>query len=102
MFAKTSEWFFFGNSRCIPRGVGRGASEMVAETRSLAEVTEQAIRLLYTLIGIVDTARFIGQFSTGYGDYTRKRETLFADRSVDDLIDAIKRHRSEQDTTNDG
>ena len=66
---------------------------MIAERRPLAEVTQEAVRLLYKKIGIVNTVRFLGQFTTGYGNYTEEREELFADKTLDDLIDEIKRSK---------
>jgi hypothetical protein len=66
---------------------------MIAERRPLAEVTQEAVRLLYKEIGIVNTVRFLGQFTTGYGNYTEEREELFADKTLDDLIDEIERSK---------
>ena len=67
---------------------------MIAETRPLVEVTQTALRLLYREIGIVNTVRFINQFTIGYGDYTQEREQLFADMTLDDIVSAIKRRRN--------
>jgi hypothetical protein len=66
---------------------------MIAEARLLAQVTQEAVRLLYKEIGIVNTVRFLSQFTTGYGNYTEEREELFSDRTLDDLIDEIKRSK---------
>ena len=41
---------------------------MVVETRPLVEVNQEALRLLYRELGIVDTVRFLNQFTTGYGN----------------------------------
>ncbi|MGQ9627359.1 MAG: hypothetical protein ACUVV0_10710 [Anaerolineae bacterium] len=68
---------------------------MVIETRPLAEITKEALRVLYKQIGIVNTVRFINQFTTGYGDYTREREQLFAGMTLDDIVTEIKRKRSQ-------
>ncbi len=68
---------------------------MVVQTKPLAEVTQTAIRVLCKEIGLVNTMRFIGQFTVGYGDYTEEREQLFADMTVEDIIAAIKRKRSQ-------
>jgi hypothetical protein len=67
---------------------------MKAETRPLVEVTQTALRVLGREIGIVNTVRFINQFTTGYGDYTQEREQLFADMTLDDIVGAIKRRRN--------
>ena len=66
---------------------------MIAEPRPLAEITQNALRVLYREIGVVNTVRFINQFTTGYGDYTKEREQLFANLTLDDLISEIKRQR---------
>ena len=66
---------------------------MVIETRPLAEITTVALKVLYKEIGIVNTLRFIGQFTTGYGDYTQERKELFVGMTLDDIISEIKRNR---------
>ena len=66
---------------------------MAVETRPLAEITAAALKVLYNEIGIVNTVRFINQFTTGYGDYTQERQELFAGMTLDDMVSAIKRKR---------
>ena len=66
---------------------------MAVETRPLAEITAAALKVLYSEIGIVNTVRFINQFTTGYGDYTQERQELFAGMTLDDIVSAIKRKR---------
>jgi hypothetical protein len=66
---------------------------MIVEPRPLAEVTQEAVRLLYKEIGIVNTVWFLNQFTAGYGNYTEERKELFADKTLDDLIDEIKRSK---------
>ena len=61
--------------------------------RTLIEVNQQAIRLLYKELGVVDAVRFLRQFSQGYGNYTQERENLFADKSLEDIIDEIENQR---------
>jgi hypothetical protein len=63
---------------------------MTVQTKPLAEVTHQAIEILTRELGVADTLRFVGQFTTGYGDYTAEREILFADTTLDQIIAAIK------------
>ena len=62
---------------------------MISDMRPLIEVNQQAIRLLYKELGVVDAVRFLRQFSQGYGNYTQERENLFADKSLEDIIDEI-------------
>jgi hypothetical protein len=59
---------------------------MIADTLPLAEVTKEALRVLYKEIGVVNTIRFVNQFTTGYGDYTEERKALFSDMTLDDLF----------------
>ena len=66
---------------------------MVVQTKPLAEVTQTAIRVLCREIGLVDTMRFVGQFTVGYGDYTAERDELFRDMTLDDMIAEIKHGR---------
>ncbi len=66
---------------------------MVVETKPLAEITQEALKVLYKEIGIVNTMRFVSQFTVGYGNYTEEREQLFADMTLDDIVSEIKRKR---------
>jgi hypothetical protein len=61
------------------------------EMKPLAEITQDAVRILCEKIGIVNTIRFVNQFTTGYGNYTEEREALFADLTLDDIVAEIKR-----------
>jgi hypothetical protein len=61
--------------------------------KSLNEITIEALRILCREIGLVNTVRFMNQFTTGYGDYTLEREQLLADLSLDDILAEIKRMR---------
>jgi len=67
---------------------------MIADTKPLAEITAQALRLLYQQMGVVNTIRFISQFTVGYGNYTEEREKLFGDMTLDDIVAAIKLKKS--------
>lgn len=68
---------------------------MVVQTRPLAEVNQTAIRVLVREIGLVDTMRFVGQFTVGYGNYVEERDKLFGDMTLDEMIAAIKRRRDQ-------
>ncbi len=67
---------------------------MMIDARPLTEITEDALKVLYKELGVVDTLRFINQFTAGYGNYTEDREQLFADVTLDDLIAQIKQTRT--------
>ena len=63
---------------------------MNVQTKPLSEITQQAIDLLFKEMGIVNTMRFLNQFTTGYGDYTQEREALFKDLTLDEFLSAMK------------
>lgn len=69
---------------------------MTLETRPLAEITHEAINILFREIGVVNTVRFLNQFTTGFGDYTEQRRALFADQTLEELLDEIKQRRSDR------
>jgi hypothetical protein len=62
----------------------------------LTEITTSAIQILLKEMGIVNTLRFINQFSTGFGNYTEERDELFRDMSVDDIVAAIARETDQK------
>lgn len=64
---------------------------MTVEVKPLAEVTQEAIRVLIQELGPVDTVRFVNQFTVGYGNYTEERERLFAGMTLDEIVSEIKR-----------
>lgn len=64
---------------------------MNVQAKPLSEITRNAIDLLSKEMGIVDTVRFLNQFTTGYGDYTKERDALFKDLTLDELLAAIKK-----------
>jgi len=70
-----------------------GGASIAVEVKPLAEVTQEAVRILCEKIGIVNTIRFVNQFTTGYGNYTEERETFFADLTLDDIVAEIKRKK---------
>jgi len=40
------------------------------------EVTQEGLSLLYRELGLVNTVRFLNQFTSGYGNYTEERRKL--------------------------
>ena len=70
---------------------------MTTPMKPLSEVTSQAIRLLSEHLGVVDTFRFVNQFTNGHGDYTVERDTLFRDVTIDDVVAAIEKKRQSED-----
>ncbi|BBO17230.1 conserved hypothetical protein [Candidatus Brocadia pituitae] len=66
---------------------------MITDVRPLIEINQQAISLLYKELGVVDAVRFLKQFTQGFGDYTREREVIFANKSVQDIVSEIEKMR---------
>ena len=65
---------------------------MNLKNKPLAELTEDAIRILYKELGAADTVRFLRQFSTGFGNYTEERAAT-DDETLDEVLAAIKAQR---------
>jgi hypothetical protein len=63
---------------------------MAVPARPLSEITEQAIRLLVREMGAADAARFISQFTTGYGDYTKERRELFKGLTIEEVVREVR------------
>jgi len=42
----------------------------------------------------IDTLRFLSQFNTGQGNYTKDRESLFANLTLEEIITDIKKTRN--------
>jgi hypothetical protein len=59
----------------------------------LTDITHAAIHLLCRELGVVNTARFLNQFTLGYGNYVLERDALFAHLTVDAIVDEIYRLR---------
>ncbi len=70
---------------------------MTVETKPLAEITQEAIKILYQNLGAVNTTRFLNQFTVGYGDYLAEREELFGHLTLDEIISDIKESRLRPD-----
>jgi hypothetical protein len=67
---------------------------MNVAAKPLAETTHKAITVLAKELGIVETVRFLTQFSTGFGDYTRERGTICHGLTMDEILSEIRRaHR---------
>jgi hypothetical protein len=66
---------------------------MTVIVKPLVEINQQAIHLLYQELGIVNAVRFIRQFTTGFGDYTKEREALFAGKSLQEIVSEIEQQK---------
>ena len=66
---------------------------MNMEARPISEISRRAAHILFKEMGVVDTIRFLNQFSMGQGDYTEERERWLGDISLDDAISQIRARR---------
>jgi hypothetical protein len=65
---------------------------MIAQTRSLDELTEQAMDLLCRELGVANTLRFLRQFIVARtGDYTKERDALIGHLSVEEIFAEARR-----------
>ncbi len=65
------------------------------EVKPLVEINQRAIPLLYRELGIVDAVRFLKQFTSGLGDYTREREALFAGKTLEQIVSEMEQERKQ-------
>jgi hypothetical protein len=68
---------------------------MSSPLKTLAEINEEAIRVLSREIGVANTLRFINQFTPGTGNYAQERREMYSGLELDDLVAEIKRRRTE-------
>jgi hypothetical protein len=64
--------------------------------RPLAEINQKGLDVLFKELGPIDTARFLAQYGVAKGDYTKEREEIYSDMTLDDIISEIKRRRLEE------
>ncbi len=69
---------------------------MITDMKPLIEINQQAIRLLYKELGVVNAVRFFKQFTQGYGNYTQERDDLFAKKSLDEIVSEIEKRRKKE------
>ena len=67
---------------------------MNMQTRPVPEISRRATHILFKEMGVVDTIRFLNQFSVGRGDYTKERDNWLGDISMDDAIAQIKAEKN--------
>ena len=66
---------------------------MIEPAKPISEVTYEAMKLLYRNLGVQNTLRFIRQFKNGEGDYTKERQELLKDMTLEELVKEIKKYR---------
>lgn len=58
------------------------------------QIRQLGIEALTQALGSVGTVRFLQQFDTGSGDYTRDRDELLGDTTLEDIFVKIKEQDS--------
>jgi hypothetical protein len=61
---------------------------------SLYQIRMEGWKALTDALGPAGAMRFMMQYDPGYGDYTEERRKIFADLTIDALLDAVDRERS--------
>ena len=60
----------------------------MVKTVSPVEIREIGFEALTKELGVVGAIRFMQQYDRGRGDYTKEREKLYNDMTVDELFEA--------------
>ena len=69
---------------------------MIAETQPLPEITQEAVRLLYRELGLVNTICFLNQFTTGFGNYTEERRAFLEHQTLDEVLADLHRYQAQR------
>jgi len=67
---------------------------MITKTRPLTEITQAALSVLYRELGLVNTVRFLNQFTTGFGNFTEERRVLNNDKTIDEALADIRAYQA--------
>lgn len=67
---------------------------MKTQPLTLEEIRRAGLDALVSELGPVGMVRFLQQYETGYGDYSRDRHTWLGDQDVKTLADQIRKQRS--------
>ena len=69
-----------------------------ANFKNHIEIQREGVDALVQKLGKAGAIRFLQMFEKGSGNYTKERDFLFKDMSVDDIADAIIRRRENAGT----
>jgi hypothetical protein len=58
-----------------------------------AQIRQQDLDALVKALGLVGMVRFLHQFDTGSGDYTRERQQWLASLTLEDVLGEIRQKR---------
>lgn len=63
---------------------------MNAQIMTQQQIRMTGIKILSQHMGVTEMIRFLQQTETGYGDYTKDRDKLLGNPSLEDLVADIK------------
>jgi hypothetical protein len=66
---------------------------MNAQTMSLEQIRIAGMEALARELGIVGMVRFLQQFETGHGDYSKDRHEWLDDQDLDTIVKRIQERR---------
>ena len=66
---------------------------MNIQTLSLNDIRKLGLEALFKALGPVGMVRFIQQFETGVGDYTKERAQWLKDLEIKQIVEEIKDRR---------
>lgn len=66
---------------------------MEMRNASPTQIRQLGIEALAKALGPVGMVRFLQQFETGSGDYTRSRDELLQDATLEEILSQIKEQR---------
>jgi len=69
---------------------------MTIATRPLTQITVEALHLLYVQLGLVDTVRFLNQFTTGFGNYTEERRAIVEAQTLEEALAEVRTYQSKR------
>lgn len=69
---------------------------MSVQTLSPSVIRKLGIEALAKVLGPIGMARFLQQYESGIGNYTKERDDWLRDLSVRDIVKEIKERRQEK------
>ncbi len=66
---------------------------MNLEIKPLNLINKNAIQVLTKELGVVNTIRFMNQFSEGYGNYTEEKNENFDGFRLEEIVSEIKNRK---------
>ncbi len=74
--------------------VNGGNFTMNAEKLNPVEIQAIGLKALTKALGPVGMVRFFKQFESGFGNYTKERQKLLGNMSIEDVVKDIKKIRT--------